>query len=337
MNIPFAEFEQYIEGPILKRGREYFNKGLVEQCEEISGGRYEAIVAGTENYTVQLTVNDGTVREHVCDCPYDLGPVCKHVVAVICYLRRDEMDRKKSGAKSAKRKTTVERVNETLEKLSPDELKQFVCELADRDRAFREIFLSSFAYRESGESKAFYAGQIRAVLNSSRGRHGFLDWNGARRVGATVSRLLDVAQKRIDEQHFISAVHICTAVMEQMTKALEDADDSNGDIGGNIDYAFDRLYAISDAQISEEVRKALIDYCFTAYDKETYEGWDWHIGMLSLASRLLKTEGELRLLFTRTEETHRSDYAKEEAENITYHALLKVRGEKDANKYLEDH
>ena len=343
MNVPLAELEQYIEKPILKRGRAYFDEGLVRQCEEISQGFYEAVVEGTEDYTVQLTVNDEIVREHLCDCPYDMGPICKHVVAVIYYLLRDEMNQKKPGAKSSrsqkvvKRKTVVERVNELLERISQDELKQFVRELAERDPSFREMFLSSFANLDAGESKAFYAGQIRAILHSSRGKRGFIDWNAARRVGATVSRLLDVAQKRIDEHNYMSAVYIYTAVMEQMTQALQYADDSNGDIGGNIDYAFEMLYSLTDSPISDEVRKFLIDYCFTAYDKETYEGWDWHIGMLRLASQLVKTEAELQLLLARTDEIQPSDYAKDEAEDITYHALLKIRGEDEADKYIEDH
>lgn len=342
MRIPTIEFEQYIEEPVLKRGRAYFNKGLVERCEEIDHGVYEAVVAGTEDYIVQITIRDGFISEYVCDCPYDTGPVCKHVVAVIFHLQQDELGLKKPASKArktpAKRKTVAERVHDVLEKVSHDELKEFIREAAERDRSFRQIFLSSFAHRGEGESKALYVTQIKNILRAASDR-GFIDWRAVRQVGTDVYRLLEIAQKRLDEQNYLSTVHICTAVMEQMTEALQYADDSNGDIGGNANFACEMLYEIADAALPEEVRKQLLDYCLTAFDRKLYEGWDWHMEMLRLTSLLLKTEQEAQLLLARTEKAGRSDsdYRREEAEGITHRVLLKIRGEKEAEKYLEQH
>ncbi|MGQ9847778.1 MAG: SWIM zinc finger family protein [Bacteroidales bacterium] len=56
MQIPLNQFEQYIDETILKRGLQYFKKGRVHVVEEIGHGKYEAIVEGTEDYTVQLTL-----------------------------------------------------------------------------------------------------------------------------------------------------------------------------------------------------------------------------------------------------------------------------------------
>lgn len=56
MQIPLTQFEQYIDETILKRGLQYFKKGHVHEPEEISPGVYEAIVEGSEDYTVQLTL-----------------------------------------------------------------------------------------------------------------------------------------------------------------------------------------------------------------------------------------------------------------------------------------
>ena len=92
MKIPLKEFEQHIDETIFKRGYQYYKKGLVQEPIEISNGEYEAIVEGTEDYTVELTIKNGVVTEHVCSCPYDLGPVCKHEVAVMFYLQKEELD-----------------------------------------------------------------------------------------------------------------------------------------------------------------------------------------------------------------------------------------------------
>ncbi len=343
MQIPLNQFEQYIDETILKRGLQYFKNGLVNDPEEISPGEYEAIVEGTEDYTVQLTLKNGIITEHVCDCPYDMGPVCKHVTAVIFYLQQDELELDKKtkrtktnqSAKPAKRKTVAQQVDDLLEKASHDELKQFVREKASANAPFRNLFLSSFAQHNSDESKELYVKQVKSILKTASDRHGFIDWSASRIVGNAIDNLLESAQKQINNRNYKSAVFICTAVMEQMTEALQYSDDSNGDIGGSIDTAYEMLYTIAQEQLFEEIRKLIIEYCFTSFDKQIYSGWDWHIGVLRLAALLLKTEDETERIFAQIEKAQRSDYEKEEAQSIKYDILLKTKGENAAEKYLE--
>ena len=80
MKIPINKFEQYIDATILKRGLSYYRNGKVNEPMVKAEGEYEAIVEGTENYTVQIKIMKNEIVEFVCNCPYDLGPVCKHVV-----------------------------------------------------------------------------------------------------------------------------------------------------------------------------------------------------------------------------------------------------------------
>jgi len=343
MHIPLNQFEHYIDETILKRGLQYFKKGHVHEPEEISPGEYEAIVEGTEDYTVQLSLKNGIITEFVCDCPYDMGPVCKHVAAVIFYLQQDELELNKKTKKAktdqttkpAKRKTVAQQIDELLEKATHDELKQFVREKAIQNAPFRNLFLSSFAQHNSDESKELYVKQVKSILKTASDRHGFIDWSASRLVGNAVDNLLESAQKQINNRNYKSAVFICTAVMEQMTDALQYSDDSNGDIGGSIDAAYEMLYTIAQEQSSEEIRKLIIEYCFTSFDKQIYSGWDWHIGVLRLAALLLKTEEETERIFKQIDKAQRSDYEIEEAQSIKYDILLKTKGETAAETYLE--
>ncbi len=91
MRIPLNEFEQLIDERILARGLSYFKGGAITGFSEISTGEYEAIISGSEKYSVHLEVLNNTIVKHNCDCPYDMGPVCKHVVAVIFYLQEDKL------------------------------------------------------------------------------------------------------------------------------------------------------------------------------------------------------------------------------------------------------
>ena len=343
MQIPLNQFEQIIDETILKRGLQYFKKGNVHDPIEIGLGMYEFIVEGSENYTVQLTIKNQIVTEYVCDCPYDYGPVCKHVAAAIFYLQQNELGLSETVKKAkntqtdkpAKRKTITDQVNELLDRVSHDELKRFVRENASQDKHFRNLFLSSFAHYNYDDSKGFYEKQIKLLLRAAKDRYGFIDYSSARLVGIVIDNLLESAQKQIDNRNYKSAFFICTAVMEQMTEALQFSDDSNGDVGGCIEAAYEMLYTIAREPISEEIRKLIIDYCFTAYEKEIFSGWHWHIGVLRLASLLLETEDEIERILEYLDKTHASDYHLDEAQNIKYEILLEKKGVDVAEKYME--
>lgn len=343
MQIPLNRIDQYIDKTILKRGLTYFNNGHVHQPKEIQPSEYEAIVEGTEDYTVRLTLKDDIITEFVCNCPYDLGPVCKHVAAVIFYFQHDKLglDRKtkktikEQSPKPSKRKTIAERINEMLEKAPHEELKQFIRNNADNDPSFRNIFLSSFARYNTDESKEIYIKQVKSILRSATDRHGSIDWSAAGLVRKAVIVLLNSALEQVEKGNYKSAFFICTAVMEQMTDAMQYADDSNGDIGGSIDDAFELLNSIAQKQPSEEIRRLILEYCFTVFDKEIYSGWDWHIDILRLASHLIKTDEETERIIFQIEKAQTSDYERERAGSIKYSVLLKTKGEDSADRFLE--
>ena len=91
MKIPLSEFEQHVDETILKRGLKYFKGGLVREPDELSSGEFEFIVRGTEEYTVRMRLKDNVLVDQVCSCPYDLGPVCKHVAACLFFLQQEEL------------------------------------------------------------------------------------------------------------------------------------------------------------------------------------------------------------------------------------------------------
>lgn len=343
MQIPLNQFEQYIDETILKRGLSYFKNGNVSEPEEISPGVFEAIVAGSEDYTVELKIKNGNIVEYNCDCPYDMGPVCKHIVAVIFYMQLEVLKikqkasskKEKKTIKATKRKTIIEQVSEILEKISNDELKQFIREKAKNNPSFRDIFLSSFAHQNSNESKELYTKQVKSILRNAAGRDGFIYWNQAGGVGKLVSELLTNAQKQFENKNYRSAIFICCAVTEEMTEALEFADDSNGDIGGNIDFAFELLYNIVKEKLPEEIRTELFDYCLSSFEKQIYSGWDWHLGVLQIASEMFKDEEEAQIIINHLDKAQRSEYEQEEAQSIKLNILKKTKGEKEADKFIE--
>ena len=87
---------------ILLRGIKYYCTDMVRSLQE-KNGVYTALVRGSEDYVVQLTVKDGEIKKMSCNCPFVLQPRyttkknvlkfmnCKHMAAVVCAVW-DEQD-----------------------------------------------------------------------------------------------------------------------------------------------------------------------------------------------------------------------------------------------------
>ena len=103
MTIRLDNFEQAIEPLIVRRGRTYFRSGRVTGCTD-DNGEVEAVVLGSEEYNVSMSVDsDGVIHHHRCTCPYDMGEFCKHEVAVLYRLR----ELRNAAAKQSKAQSIV--------------------------------------------------------------------------------------------------------------------------------------------------------------------------------------------------------------------------------------
>ena len=170
MKILLDEFEHQVDATILKRGFEYFKKGYVTDVEELGVGDYELTVEGSEIYTVRLSIEGKAVTAFECDCPYDMGSVCKHVVAALFYLQRTILGAAELPAKGVFKKQEGKSVSgqaeELLDILSHDALKSFVHNTCMDDSKFRQLFVAEHIHLLYPESKDLYVKQLQALIKT---------------------------------------------------------------------------------------------------------------------------------------------------------------------------
>ena len=77
---------------ILARGKKYFEEGRVGPIQRC-GNTIIATVEGTEDYTVEIDVEDNNLGHMECDCPYaaDSEQYCKHMAAVLYALEWEDV------------------------------------------------------------------------------------------------------------------------------------------------------------------------------------------------------------------------------------------------------
>lgn len=349
-DITLNNFTTAINSTILNRGKEYFQHGYVSDLEELDNNLWSVIVEGSDVYSVRIKLVHIKITEMSCDCPYDLGPVCKHEVAALFAiqgrLENEIMSNQKSGKskKKVKRKTVSDQINEILAKAPHDELKEIVRKYALEDIEFRNALLIRFIPKENaGSSKHLYRRIIKESLRSDMDRHDFIDyWSGSRAVRG-INELLEQADEMLESGQLEQAVLIYQTAIEETVPALQYADDSNGDFGDVIRWSFERLEEAAHKVKKDPFRKDLMDYCFSQSLSENYEGWsDWQWDFIRIASRLANKD-EIEIVFRKIDELLKKElvqnkaydkYDLEQAARIKLDIIKQHKGDAEAMKFV---
>lgn len=332
MIIPIHQFEQLINETILKRGLSYFKNGLVQDVVKVSGNQYKGFVLGTSNYSVELEIVNNDIIEHNCSCPYDHGPICKHIVAVLFHIQQDVLGIQKSESphkKARPKPAKVNWVNDVIEKLSKDDLRIFVRNMVKTDSQFEMSFIASFGHLSEQQNKSFYQKQIRSILKTAKGRQGFIFRSNMRYVVQSIQPFFRNAEQAIAVENYRTTFLISSAILEEMNKAMNYADDSDGGIGDTIYESIDLLNQVSILDLSEELRTEIFKYCISTFKKGTFSDWDWHLSILKIAGNLASTEKEGALvmeLIDTLEEHYQNDAALLTLELLKRFKSEKVKG-----------
>lgn len=356
MRIPLDSFEQYIDEKILTRGLSYWKSGHVSSSELLEPGKWEFTVYGTEDYIVNLHIINNVVHTYSCTCPYDMGNVCKHVVAVLFELQKDVLflddqptakgkstksakvkpEKKAPKAKAApKRKTVAQQIEELLEQASEEELRSFVRDIATKDRELRSVFMQRFGHLSSDQSRSFYAQQIRALIKSAAGRDGYIEYGGSRRIAQMVGSYLENARVLAEKGNLSAAINSSTAVAEEMCAALQYADDSNGSIGDSISEAITFLEKLANSPRYVAAHEEIFTWFTEAFRKKTFGEWDWHFNIIRLAINMATDNNRAVSLIQLIDSQKYSDFWEEEIAAIRFKLIKQTEGEKTALHYLD--
>jgi len=128
-------FERSIDPLILVRGRQILAETLYSGFIR-EGKTFSMVARGTDDYETSVTIDeDLNVTDHECSCPYDYGPVCKHVVALL-FLARENLT-ETTGLRE-------DRLPMIVSSLDKEALHEIVLRVARRDSDLRKELVFSF-------------------------------------------------------------------------------------------------------------------------------------------------------------------------------------------------
>ena len=175
MKITIDNFEHHVPFKIWQRGMDYYDEGGVVDLEEVTPGEWEATVEGSMDYQVELSLNGREVESWSCDCPYDYGDICKHVVAVVLAVR-DKLEKQGKSAFSVKKNkvTVVTKVQpkevsleELMKRAKPEDYQCFVQEKISLNQELRDELMAYLKVRYAIANERDYGKEVENIFKTS--------------------------------------------------------------------------------------------------------------------------------------------------------------------------
>ncbi len=240
-----------------RRGEDYYLQGMVLSMTR-RGGALHAEVAGSDlaPYNVRVSFDEAGVTDAACDCPYDWGGWCKHIVAVLLAHARDPEEVRELPA-----------LEETLSGLDRDRLQELLLKLAEREPSLARVIEGELSLPAPQEARTVnpeaIRRRIRAGINDMDYGHYEDYWSPTGDLDEA-RRVLDGAWDFIRADDGRNALAVLEAITEEYIEARKTLDwEMVGDYGGEL------------MEFFEEVGAALTEALLIVDDLAPREREDW--------------------------------------------------------------
>ena len=211
------DFENHISSTIVSRGKDYFSRKNISTLKEVKRGEWTAEVEGTDTYEVEVLLEGEKIEDWSCDCPYDGGDVCKHVVAVLFGIRAKLKIQPVYLPTTTAKNASANSFNDILGKIAIDELRFFVRELTNKDKALENSFLLYFAhYNTQSTTKQYYADILKANFKIRKGRNRSISYSDIEEVMQPVYDLEESFESMMDQELYENVFNIIQAIYEEL-------------------------------------------------------------------------------------------------------------------------
>ena len=216
-----------------QRGEEYFASGFVERLLTAEQ-KISARVIGTETYRVELWAKDDDPR-YDCTCPRAAdGYFCKHCVAVgLAWLAEQQVEGVTGQSKAKKkRRDPWQDIRDYLALQKPEMLIDLVLEAAQRDdRLYQSLALKAERAGAGSNVQQIF----RKAINKATRVHGFVDWREAGDFAGDLEQLVESLEELLTPDSAGMLVELLEYAIERVEDAMQNIDDSNGEVGGIVD------------------------------------------------------------------------------------------------------
>lgn len=257
---------------ILERGYDYYLENAVENID-ISEDVIRADVIGTEDYEVEISVNNGEVADMYCSCPYALdGRNCKHMAAVLYEWSEDDEEEESANVvredffhpaytiNAYKKKVAA--VEELVSGAEEEAVRSFLVAVLAEDEKLLLRFHNTINKQVTKEDIKNYIRQVDIIADRYLGRNRFISYYEADGFISELEEIIDEdVRQMMDNDSYLSAFEVMNYIFVLIGDV--DMDDSDGGTGLLADRIY-QLWLELLAKVSAEEKKQMFDW-FTSH------------------------------------------------------------------------
>lgn len=228
-----SDWRELFQPWILERGRNYHTEGLVRNLH-IDIDCITANVEETDDYEVEVFLDESLVVEMTCTCPYaEDGSSCKHMAAVL-FAAEAEEQASDTPSKTVSSRSQPILWQETLEQLSAEQMREFLTSIISKDMRLQELIVLRYREQNPELLKDSWEEQIHEIVRRYSDRRGYIDYVHADDFHSDLDDFLcDRIPTLLQASKTLQAFDLVSLVF--CTAMEEGADDSGGALNTLID------------------------------------------------------------------------------------------------------
>ena len=328
------DFEDLFDEKILKRGYNYYLEDSVHDVTK-NGNCYEGLVYGTEIYEVQIKIDDkGDIEDMRCNCPYAEENNCKHMVALLYYLKND-----KKIKKTIKNTENYDRI---LDKISEKEIKEFVLEKIYENFDFQNEFRKYFIQYFKKTPKKVYEKRIAQSIYQVIGRRGFIEYDETYKFSNVIYDYMQEANNLIKHNEYQTPFWIASLILEELPDLS--IDDSDGTTSYVESECIEVIEEILEKCKNNNIIIEIFNWMLEVIKKDTLGDYSYEVERLldeyftedKFVNEKLKVIDEKIQKLKQQEKYYYSDYKMEELIKTKIALLYQLNMDKEAIKTIKE-
>ena len=221
-------WKKLFKNHILERGYDYYRREKVEILE-YTEDKAEAVVSGSDDYSVSIVFNDGEIAEMYCDCPYACdGSKCKHMAALLYAL--DDL--------SEKTQTDSVDADTLINEASPELIREFLIKSLTYNEELKYKFIRFLESKRKKISVSDYKFHLDTLVIQYSEGEDYIDYRlSFQFFNETEELLTECTDILIAEKRYYDAYDIVRYYYSKLS--ITDIDDD-----GNLEIFYDRCMEI---------------------------------------------------------------------------------------------
>lgn len=327
------QFLANVSPTIRSRGKSYFNEGAFEVLEK-DFGNFFFTVFGSDVYEVAITISGNSVTSYYCDCPYDQGPVCKHIVACLYYINSTLDEIITESEEITTNNGYQFSIGEILKKATKQELIDFVVSITHQNSLLKSDVLAAFSQYTSISTEELVKSQFKARFREKGNGWIFLGERFNHDVFKIVGSVLGIADKAIADKQYEKAFITTITVFNIISSAAQNLYYYEDDSEELIDLVLSMLSRIGKSANDLQWNSRIIDYCISEIKKDTERDFGFEGSFLPILIELCQTKSHVETYVAYLQEKNNQGFFQDFYNHQAVELLTKICGQDRANEFI---